>query len=516
MTSGNPSKSFPEFPNDANGIDLEGDRERAQKFLQNIQGNILKGHGRERAALVFFRFGKDPAESRRLLREAVTHHWVQSAWKQYRLARQYRPKEAKFPKAYGLVDSPELRARRRQAAQLLFGGLGLTTWGLAAIGCVDDNGAAPPQADFKANTWPESFWSGMKKPMEQVPVAEGQEKLTEHWRQKPYTDAPAKAIHGLFILACDNSRVLARKQRSLESWLGRRGAQIVHVEPGTAWRHQGRLNREPFGFVDGISQPVFFAEDRQGRDPKEWEWVDLKLSDVFITHDRSPVHVGGSFLAFLKFEQNVAAFRRHQKDVEARLGRPHDGFHFGAAFGVGRLRDGCPLHQAWGPRLPAESAFNGFDFANERDPATTGCPFHAHIRKMNPRVDDPDHLASRDTIIRAQPVRRGMVYDPKGVLQRSSDRRDGVWPSKGVGLLFMAYMADVSRQFELLHNNWAMNADFPHPGNGGVDGLLRPGLADWDWRGTPMPKPTSFVKRLGGHYLYVPSLPWLRQGGSRP
>lgn len=518
MNTGNTSVSFPAFPDDANGIDLEQDAANSQKFLENIQGNILKGHGRERAALVFFRFGQNVVESRRLLREAVARGWVQSAWEQRRLAREYRPKAAKFPGYYGEVDTQELRERRRKASRLLFGTLGLTTWGLAAIGCVDDGGMAPPRANFIANTWPESFWSGMKKMMEGVPIPPGEETLTQHWQEKPYTDAPNEAIHGMFLIACDDARVLTCQRRRLETWLNGAGAQIVHVEPGTAWRHRGRSNREPFGFVDGISQPVFFAEDRRGRDPKEWEWVDLKLSDVFITHEQSSIHAGGSFLAFLKFEQNVAAFRRHQDLVEDKLRRPEDGFHYAPAFGIGRLRDGCPLHQAWKLPLPDASTFNSFDFASEheRDPATSGCPFHAHIRKMNPRVNDPDHFAGRDTIIRAQPVRRGMVYDPNGDLQQSSHRRDGIWPAEGVGLLFMAYMANVTRQFELLHNNWAMNPNFPHPGNGGVDGLLRAGSKEWDWRGTEMPQPLSFVKRLGGHYLYVPSIPWLEQGGSGP
>lgn len=522
MPPGNPPHAFPGFPTTfpLGSDELTEDQRAAEdRFLASVQGGILKGHGRDNARLVFFRFGDEVEKNRQLLRDAVADGWVQSALEQRYLSAKYRPREAKYQKPRTGTEKMDFAQRRQEIAQLLFGSLSLTRWGLIKIGCVDAAGLAPPRGDFHPNTWPESYWVGMRKMMEAAPVPAGHESLTHHWQEKPYTDESAYAFHGMFLLACDNVCEVERQYRRLKKWLAdpRHGARVVHVEKGTTWRYKQRDNREPFGFVDGISQPTFFADDRKFRCPKEWEWVDLNLTDVFVTPEKSANHAGASFLAFVKFEQNVEGFRRHERRIRGRLGRP-DGYHYAPAFGVGRWRDGHPLHHTWGPDRPAAAMFNSFDYdtKTERDPATSGCPFHAHIRKMNPRVNDPDHDAARHTIIRAQPVRRGMIYDNHGALQRRADAGRGRWPEKDVGLLFMAYMADVARQFERLHNDWAQHGTFPHPGNGEADGLLHPGVADWDWRGTTMPKGASFLKRLGGHYLYVPAIPWLMNGGSQP
>jgi deferrochelatase/peroxidase EfeB len=289
----------------------------------------------------------------------------------------------------------------------------------------------------------------------------------------------------------------------------------VHIETGTTWRHNGRTNREAFGFVDGISIPRFFANERRNRHPRDWEWIDLKLSDAFITPEQSEVHAGGSYMVFLKFEQNVRAYREHEAKINERLRMGDHGFHYAPALHVGRLRDGCPLHQAWHLPFPPESEFNRFDFRAPADanPRTTGCPFHAHIRKMNPRVDARDHGLHKERVIRSQPIRRGMLYDDRGELRRRGSHRGKPWPKDGCGLLFVAYMNDIARQFETLHNDWAIDPNFPLPGNGQLDGVLEPGRNPWEWRGTAMPPIERFIKRLGGHYFYVPSIPWLENRG---
>lgn len=526
MPPGNPMHPFPGFPATfpLGGENLTPAQERAERdFLVAVQGNILKGHGRDHARLVFFRFGPDVAKNRQLLRDAVSDGWVQSAWTQRMLAKEHRPKQVKYPEFYGYKRTASTEAARDQLARLLFSCLGLTPWGLAHVGCVDGAGHAPPRGDFpSANNHPGAFSVGMKTRMEIPPVQPGFEPLTRHW-QEAYTNDPARAIHGMFQIACDDAGELEHQYARLKTWLAadRHGARVVHVEQGTTWRFDGRFNRfnrEPFGFVDGISLPRFFHEDRENRDPKEWAWVDLKLADVFVTPEQSPVHAGASFMSFLKLEQDVEAFHAHAQVLQGRRSdRPDEAGH-APAFALGRLPDGCPLHRAGRADQPTEQALNSFDFASIQDgnPQTSDCPFHAHIRKMNPRTDLPDHHAGRETIIRAQPVRRGMIYDDDGALRRRINAGHGPWPSGGTGLLFMAYMASVARQFELLHNDWALKADFPPPGNGEADGILHPGVADWEWRGTRMPKGGSFVKRLGGHYLYVPSLPWLGYGGQMP
>jgi len=60
-----------------------------RKLLQRLQGNILKGHGRETTANIFFTFGTDVAASKRMLRELGNYH-VTSTWRQLLEAEKFK------------------------------------------------------------------------------------------------------------------------------------------------------------------------------------------------------------------------------------------------------------------------------------------------------------------------------------------------------------------------------------------------------------------------------------------
>jgi deferrochelatase/peroxidase EfeB len=158
-------------------------------------------------------------------------------------------------------------------------------------------------------------------------------------------------------------------------------------------------------------------------------------------------------------------------------------------------------------------ALNDFEFKD--DQTGDGCPFHAHIRKMNPRLGGaPGHSA--DGVVASQPVRRGIPWDPEKRLEKA-ERQGGEWPTEGVGLLFMAYMRDLDVQFEKLHNSWATDPTFPtgrHTQNDPV--LMRGNKTPWTYGGLSVPPAPmeSFVRRLGGAYFYVPSIAWLERGGA--
>jgi len=179
---------------------------------------------------------------------------------------------------------------------------------------------------------------------------------------------------------------------------------------------------------------------------------------------------------------------------------------------MGRLRDGRPLIQVLNPSAIASDR-NQFDF--EEDLLNQGCPFHAHIRKMNPRVEASAGL-NREFVVRNQVVRRSLIYPDRSALD-AAERGEAKWPSEGVGILFMAYMTSIVTQFETLHNSWSIDGDFPPPNPlpGQVpqaDPILWGGTGgSWAWRGIELPPVPTFVKRLGGQYFFVPSLGWLAQ-----
>jgi hypothetical protein len=135
---------------------------------------------------------------------------------------------------------------------------------------------------------------------------------------------------------------------------------------------------------------------------------------------------------------------------------------------------------------------NNFTYAD--DQAGRKCPHLAHIRRMNGRTGDGPVLA-----------RRGQTYG-----RRTPDRP---LPSAGVGLLFMAAVADVEAQFERLQRA-ANGADggAVDPLIGQVSGAEAPLGLPPAWGGeAPGPAPGEpSVRLLGGEYFFLPSLPFLR------
>ncbi len=560
MKSGNPPKDFPlpEFPLGAPDRS-ESERSIERFFLDSVQGNILKGHGRDETRLVFFRFTGTPAQASALLREASApdaagqRKWVMSAWNQLKqrdfFQRTWRQRELVKRKRERLTlqEERKLEHDERIAGTQLFVSVMLTRAGLKFLR------QEPPDS--------KSFQLGLKKRMGGVLISG--EMLAE-----PYCweDTPDD-FHGVFLLACDDCTTADTNVLALTKWCADRQATVVGpTEKGTTWR-EGKSPygngycppREPFGFADGISSPHFFVDERlkqpmRADRPVAWEWTNLQAENVFITEG---AHAGGSFAALLKIEQKVATFRAHEATVAAllqsQLGLAGNVARYVApAVLMGRTRQGYPLNEVI-DQLPSTEAglralfpsgptinlndpsapppspppwLNEFDFeprpyTGTPPPSVSGCPFHMHLRKMNPRTSALRH-PDKKTIIRAQPVRRGTTYDPDDVLARAEAAGGTNWPDAGVGLLFFAYMSDLGAQFEQLHTHWAGDAGFPvldATTKSGRDPVIaRPDVppannpaaaAPLMFGNVALPKMPEVLKRLGGVYLYVPSIRWL-------
>ena len=219
---------------------------------------------------------------------------------------------------------------------------------------------------------------------------------------------------------------------------------------------------------------------------------------------------GSSFLVLRKLEQNVRAFLTAEVELGKQLSRHPAGqtvMDPGALF-IGRERNGTPVIK------DATEAETRFDFRS--DPSARRCPFHAHIRKMNPRqsrFSDPHGMSDRSNQLATQFVRRGVVYGPRGHLRaRWADPADA--PDGGVGLLFLAYMRSIRGQFLQMHESWATDDAFP-TAEGGADPLFNPATGDTAWAWPQQPRLGSirlsrFVTGKGTSYLLVPSLRWLR------
>jgi deferrochelatase/peroxidase EfeB len=176
-----------------------------------------------------------------------------------------------------------------------------------------------------------------------------------------------------------------------------------------------------------------------------------------------------------------------------------------------------------GDALVGPTGPNKNDFDYSSDLLGEKCPFHAHIRKNNPRSDVPGYGAGEHRI-----VRRGIPYGPR--IERTDEgapKDNQVTLCTGekegpIGLLFLCAQGDIATQFEHLQGQWANRSDQPQGKLLGVDALigqLRPGevnrLAIED-KSHKMAKglDTTFdavIKLRGGEYFFAPSISFLRR-----
>lgn len=486
-------------------------------YLKEIQGNILKPHGRPYTRLVLFWFDSrlpDTTDFRRLFAEAVTtrdrHGFplVTSAHSQWEAARK--------------------REERSGGDSHPFYSLAITLPGLERC-CYEgtDLPIQPPTGSQRPGS--QDGTRGFGVPMNQIapmldfPPAADMSEWDDAYKA-------GTGPHGVWLLAHEKitgPRSIVSMTVDITAFLGRHGIHTTVVEDGIKWTDSAGDVREPFGFRDAISMPEFF-DDAAYRAMSPW--VKIPRSQVIIGDGRP--HARGSFLVLRKLEQNVQAFRTFERLLQDELDQsPVGAGHAAGAVLLGRHRDGSPLGEPTGPNGSFGPSQNDFAFEDR----ITRCPFHAHIRKVNPRVTKttPDLNPTTSTAHQALFVRRSAVYDEKGLLPASgklTDKEFATYLSKhgceitgGVGLLFMGYMRNIDAQFVRMQLDWLPSQTFPGNSTFSGDPILRPlGAVNrpWFWKpiatknGIELDFPSASAPQpivvKGGAYFYVPSLSWLQ------
>ena len=469
-----------------------------QKLLRNLQGNILKGHGRDHTWNVFFTLGPDNRKSRRLLRQ-LGNGFVTDAYKQ-------------------LLDADAFKTDRKDGGT--FCAVFLSAAGYATLGL----SFTPPAG----NT---AFGAGMHA---------GQADLADPPRtdwEEPFRDP----LHGMILVADDEIARGSAAAASVRLLIGDAGGTVHHTQTGLAIRNTVGNGLEHFGYIDGRSQPLMLLEDieKESRDEGIAQWDPSFPLDTALVRDPLVTNLDevafGSFFVFRKLEQNVRGFKTREQQLADALGLTGGDRERAGAFVVGRFEDGTPITMsagAEGLRTPR----NDFDYTG--DAAAARCPFHAHIRKTNPRGSggfEPENPASpggggeRGHIM----ARRGITYEdvprtlhPDGLPKAGSLAEFEATvapdlPTGGVGLLFMAYNARLDDQFVFTQQTWANNPPFPKaPAAPGLDPVIGQGASPggqvypnaWDddaAGGTPFDF-KGFVTMKGGEYFFAPSLHFLR------
>jgi Dyp-type peroxidase family len=308
-------------------------------------------------------------------------------------------------------------------------------------------------------------------------------------------------IHAMALLADDQAPRLASALELLRASLDGVGL-VVAEEAGATFRNEKGQAIEHFGFVDGISQPLFLRDDIESAGKDGNDCFDPSAPLVLALRPDllgEGEHSHGSYLVFRKLEQDVRRFRDLERALADCLGIDSE---LASAYTVGRFRDGTPLTLHLEPNRAG--GLNNFNF--DVDPGGR-CPVHAHIRRTNPRGSAAASDYSSPELERQHRiVRRGISY---GVLDLNPPAEEKV------GLLFMCFQGDIAEQFEMMQSSWVNSADFLGAGSG-IDpiagqGQLLSGGQRWpmQWGDNDQHKQFDFsscVALRGGEYFFAPSL----------
>lgn len=359
------------------------------------------------------------------------------------------------------------------------------------------------------------------------------------------------------------------KSANIEEWRkkveGKIFSKAFNVLATLPTQHIGES--EPFGFTDGISQPLIDWHRQQSTGsherfaysnllavgevvlgyPNEYQQYTVrplidpaqdKLAAILPDAEDQPklkdFGRNGTYLVLRQLGQDVPGF---WKFVDKAAGADPKKREQLAAAIVGRHRDGSPLLAKTDeniPGIPTDDKLNHFTYA--ADPVGHKCPMGAHIRRANPRTGDlpgvinsywswlikilgfglsrpEDDLVASSRFHRL--LRRGRSYGPKLTPE------DAVKPNAPIaerGLQFICLVANIQRQFEFVQNAWIVSSKFAglqqerDPLLGHRKPLLNDEVTDefhQPQASGPMQKTCGlpqFITVRGGAYFFMPGL----------
>ncbi|MFD8326006.1 Dyp-type peroxidase [Streptomyces lydicus] len=466
-------------PKDPNGKLSEEEK----ALLGDIQGNILKSHGRDHSQHLFITFDAAKKKEARTWLAELAKNKVTSALKQWDDSRT----RAGIFAASESKDDPEayLSTELVKQPSSIFINVMLSSKGYDVL---DLSSKRPDDETFRGGA------------AAAVPT------LADPPREKWEAPFNTAEMHALVIIADDDPGKVATEAKAITSSLT--SGKVVHVEVGKALRRgENGPVHEHFGFADGVSDPLYFAKDIARQQTTNWNPA-APLNLALVKDPGGDATTGyGTFLVYRKLEQDVDRFNRDRHELAKALAKAdgrtephHADRELAGAYMVGRFPDGFPVSEKATPEGTDKGIPNNFSFDADTDGLK--CPFQAHIRKANPR-GDTKRLG-------------GTLKDER---TRRISRRAISFESNGkVGLLFLCVQKDIKRQFEFMQASWINNPDF-------VQAQPKTGLDPVVGQGTEIPQqwPEKYgstkkitlglqqaVHMRGGEYFFIPSMSFLK------
>jgi len=278
---------------------------------------------------------------------------------------------------------------------------------------------------------------------------------------------------------------------------------------------------EPFGFRDGISQPIVEGLSKTGppgQTVKTGEFVlgyeneHGRLTDEPLLELAGGIGRNGTYLVLRQLRQDVRGFWQFLDSVTTN----EESMVRLAAKMVGRWPVGASLTLSPDRDDPELAEANDFGY-QETDRDGTRCPIGSHVRRANPRDSlDPRPGTDRSLAInrRHRILRRGREYGQ--LLTPGEALTAGAGEERERGLHFICLNANIARQFEFVQHTWANNPKFaglyddsdpltaPSQPFGGTFTVQANGMRR---RLTDVPR---FISVRGGAYFFLPGLRALR------
>lgn len=395
--------------------------------------------------------------------------------------------------------------RRAESSTLV---LALSASGLRSLGLDDD----------ALSTFSTAFQHGMYEPWRSRALGDVDENAPERWWWgSPTRGTRADAILNVYAAT---ERILQHRVAQRKAQFQKFGITLVHEIVLDELPPKEERIREPFGFTDGVSQPIvrgtrkWVAARNDNHVVEPGEMVlgyedNLKQTPACPSSARCPeLGHNGTYLVVRQLEQNTEAFSAYLRDTaDSLIGDPRVP-RFGrqelvewlAAKIVGRWPDGTSLvrypYRPGSESTPGTPPDNDFLFGTE-DPDGLRCPFGAHIRRANPR--DSLEAGSKEQLAisnRHRIFRVGRSYSPQNQARKP-------------GLLFMCVNANIERQFEFMQQTYMLGSSF-HGLENEVDSFARragsSGVLTIPTERGPLRllDMRSFVTMRGGAYFFMP------------